>query len=200
MPIDGRVLVGLSSLYGDVVSVDRFRRWKTEHEPIANALNNCVVGEIYWSKALGRPKTERLRDAFNVESWRTVRHIITKNGVQFEDDEGNTLPHRSSWWDGQEDGEFWRVAYLISDVPNGHRVDPIFGTFEEYTFVVPTLVRGVGWDMPGGILAEGAYGPRVLRPHRAVFVKSDGVKQISFRLIADTLLGFDASGVALIEP
>jgi len=185
MTMDKRVLDSLGVLYSDVVTTKRFKHWKEDHRPIANMMDDCIFGEIFWRKAMGRPKTANLSSGVRVDSWRTTRILNgTPSGVTSI---WLNVPHSPSWWDGKDDGEYWRVNYLISHIPDGHRHDPVFGDFEETTFIVPQF-ENVPWDVPGGKLGIGNAGMRVFEPRDAAFVKTPGAAHVSFEIVPRILL------------
>lgn len=183
----------LQVLISDVLNADRFRDWVKEHDG-ARQLADYVFGEIYWHKSIGKPNTDTLAKAFLITSWRTIRIIVgTPDGLKSED---VTLPHVPTWHDGKDDGEYWRVNYVITGVPFGHRKDPIFGNYDEITFIEPTFVNGITWSVPGGQFSIHAVGPRRIYPPSVAFVKEGGPVHISFQVTRQNLLTFDHSGIA----
>jgi hypothetical protein len=189
------ILDSLRVLYSEALNSDRFRRWRLTQEAAAKALADYVVGEIFWSKSIGRPNTSKLSAAFVIDSWRTTKIINGGIGGALHAEDIN-VPHVLTWWDGKDDGEHWRVNFLIPNVPFGHRKDPVFGDFDEVTFIVPTFAKGISWTVPGEQLGIHQIGPRTISPSTAALVKENGPVYISFDVIRQLLLSFDSSGVA----
>lgn len=184
----------LNGIILDVLSVDHFRTWVKKRN-VARALGEFVFGEIYWHKSIGRPNSETLAEAFHIHSLRSGRIIVgTPEGLKAKD---VNIPHEPSWFDGKDDDTYWRVNYLISGIPLGHRKDPIFGNYSEVTLIEPTFVKGVTWSVPGGpfSLQPVSLGPRAIHPVSAAFVKEERPIYISFEVKRRSLLTFDSSGI-----
>ncbi|MGO4395232.1 hypothetical protein AB4Z46_28130 [Variovorax sp. M-6] len=180
MSIGDRVLASLGQLFSSPLTHDRFRRWKTEEQAFSNVFDDCVLGEIFWRKGMGRPMAAKLSDGFSIRSWRTTKMLVpTPAGLTST---WIKSPHVPRWWDGKDDASYWRVPYLISDIPFGHRKDLVFGDFDETTFVIPEL-EDLQWDVPGGAQGIGFSGARVFEPRDAVFVKEHGSVHMSFEVV-----------------
>ena len=187
MPIEQRVLDSLRVLFSDVVTRARFQHWKEGHQQVSNLVEAYVFGEIFWRKSLGRPKTTRLSEAVSVHSWRTTKIINgTPAGLAAV---WINVHHYPTWWDGKDDGDYWRVPYLISDIPDGQRHDPVFGNFDETTFIIPEF-EGVPW-VAGGDFEVANSGMRVFVPRDAVFVKESGATHVSFEIVSRIAAGDD---------
>jgi hypothetical protein len=186
MPMDPLVVESFKALFSDVVSHDRFEQWKEDYQQIAAVFDDYLFGEIFWRKAMGRPKTAKVSEGFLIQSWRNTKILAPKpSGL------GTIwikIPHSPIWWDGKDDAEYWRVPYLISAIPFGHRKDLVFGDFDEATFVVPGF-SDVPWEVPGGEFGIGHLGMRVFEPREAVFVKEKGSAHFSFEVVSRILVG-----------
>lgn len=172
----------LGVLISDVVTKDRFVKWKEDlHESARETLGRYAFGEIFWRKSLGRPTSARLSDAFTIEAWR--------DDPQLGGDVGGAakwfpvrLPYWPSLWDGKDDGEYWRVAYSIANLVNDH---PAHGFSDQFTHthIVPHFAKGVTWDAPGGLHVRLMVGLRTLDPSGVSFVKKDGPVHFSFEVV-----------------
>lgn len=172
----------LGVLISDVVTKDRFVKWKEDlHESARETLGRYAFGEIFWRKSLGRPTSARLSDAFTIEAWR--------DDPQLGGDVGGAakwfpvrLPYWPSLWDGKDDGEYWRVAYSIANLVNDH---PAHGFSDQFTHthIVPHFAKGVTWDAPGGLHVRLMVGLRTLDPSGVSFVKKDGAVHFSFEVV-----------------
>lgn len=143
------------------------------------ALDNYAAGEIFWSKAVGRPETNTLSEGFNLEAsqetW--LPKAVPPDGIKWE---RLPLPRNVTWWDGREDEDYWRVNFWVASLERGETTDPRYNL---YTYILPTLVRTVRWTYPGGRFGIASQGRKTLEPPGAHFVKRLGVVRPAFEVV-----------------
>jgi hypothetical protein len=175
-----RESVGL--LFSDIVSADRFTSWRAGVvEGAAATLSQYAFGEIFWRQALGRPDTTKLSDAVTIESWRDDSVLAGDiNGAAT----WKTIraPYYPSWWDGKNDGEYWRVTYMVPNLTVGLSVDGL-PEHSTQTHIRPQLNSDVTWTIPGGRLGIGNTGFRTLKTSEVVFIKTDKSVHFSFEVV-----------------
>lgn len=177
----------LNGLISGVLSTDRFAKWKASVSPdVARVLNSYVFGEIFWRKTLGRPTSAKLADAFEIETWRDQIVLVGDIG-------GSAhwlplhVPYFSSLWDGKDDDEYWRVSFMVPNVPSaaphdGHLEDA------EHTYITPQFNRQVAWKIPGGRYGIGNSGLRIFEPPGVAFVKTQAPAHFSFEVVLRSIL------------
>jgi hypothetical protein len=169
---DQRILDSLRVLHSDVVTPKRFEQWKQDHQHLSNTLDDCVTGEIFWRKAMGRPNKPNLSDGVQLSSWTNQQQQMTCGGENVL--RWISTPHLLNWQDGNDDGEYWRVIYLISGV----------WTSGNNTFIVPELVKNVPWTVPSNAHGIGNAGIRVYEPRYVEFIKKmSGIVYYSFEIV-----------------
>jgi len=174
----------LQSLFSHPVSAERFKSWRTDLVPdIGRLLSGYGLGEIFWKKSLGRPKTASLSQAFTVEAWRDEEILVGDVGGAAHW-QLLRVPYAASWWDGKDDAEHWRVPYMIPSMAPGEATD---GVHNEYTHIVPHMVPGVRWDGDGAVV-HARIGFRAFHPQSAVFVKGPATSHFSFEVVLEPLL------------
>ena len=105
---DDLALESVGTLFSDVVSVDRFKNWSAGVAGrVADIVSQYAFGEIFWKKSLGRPDTTKLSDAVTVEAWREEEILVGNIGGAARWETIRAL-YYPSWWDGKDDGEYWR--------------------------------------------------------------------------------------------
>ena len=169
----------VSALFSDIISAERFKIWRAKSPTLV--LKSYVLGEIFWRKSLGRPDTQKLSDAFTVEAWHEQFELYGLSG-SLPEWQPMTVPNYPSWWDGKEDSEYWRVAYLVPDVPSGASNDNREEHFG-HAHIVPHLKTGVRWKGPDGKLIFGSGARRGFEPPAVVFVKTDESAHFSFEVV-----------------
>ena len=105
---DDLALESVGTLFSDVVSADRFKKWRVGVVPgVADTLSQYGFGEIFWKRSLGRPNTTKLSEAVTVKAWRDEKFLVGAIGgaAHWETIRAFDYP---SWWDGKDDGEYWR--------------------------------------------------------------------------------------------
>lgn len=145
----------------------------------AGLLAATCFGSITWSKALGRPHTAKLADAFVMEAWR-IKEVGDNAGPGVEITHKIREPFLSlEWWDGRSDATTWRVAYWIRDVlPEARPV-----------YISAALAPGIKWvGAQGGLAGLFHLGPRVIRPAETSFVKGEGPDVRDFEVVRRPLL------------
>jgi hypothetical protein len=142
----------VGTLFSDVVSADRFRKWRVGVvEGVANTLSQYAFGEIFWKKSLGRPNTTKLSEAVTVEAWRDEMVLVGDIGGAAHWQPIH-VPYHPSWWDGKDDGEYWRVSYMVPNLTVGLSADGL-AEHSTYTYIVPQLKRGIPWKFRAEDLA-----------------------------------------------
>jgi len=163
-PLGELVKKGIESLYSDILTPKRFVDWKNSDKDIIKLFDDYVFGEIFWRKSIGRPTTERLRDAFIITS---------ETHSKMKDQDNNivglvpvTMEYSPWWGDGKSDDEYWRVSYRIPDIkPGQHHLEPNIGEdWDDLTWITPKFVKGVSWKVPGGEFGVAGIGVRVFEP------------------------------------
>jgi hypothetical protein len=144
--------------------------------------DNYADGEIFWSKAIGRPETATLSEGFKLEAFQEIWFykipVLPDDPDPFE---RKPWPRTITWWDGQDDDEYWRIEYLAGDLVVGkHPTNP---EFDLYTHIHPTLIRTVPWTYPGGRFGIASNGSKELEPPGAHFVKTVGVVRPKFEVV-----------------
>ncbi len=176
----------LGALFSDVVSVDRFMKWKVDVvRGVDNTLSQYAFGEIFWKKALGRPNASRLSEGFTVEAWRTEMVLVGDVGGAAHW-QPVRVPYLPSWWDGKDDGAYWRVVYMVPNLPVGESSDGL-PEHSTYTHILPHLRHDIGWEIPGGRFGIGSAGLRGLVPPEVVFVKKEAPVHFSFEVVLRSL-------------
>ena len=182
----------LKTLFSDVVSAERFRNWKASDAGVAGMLSTYTMGEIYWRKAIGRPHTASLSEGFVIEAWRDEMILVGQVGGAAHWQPVKS-PYFPSWWDGKDDGEYWRVPFMIPNLKDGRSSD---GAHDEYTHIEPHFRENVWWRVPGGRFGIGSAGHRAFEPDKAVFVKLAGAVHLCFEVVTQALVTIDRHGVA----
>ena len=162
----------VGTLFSDVVSADRFKKWRVGLVPgVADTLSQYAYGEIFWKKSLGRPNTTKLSETVTVEAWRDEKLLVGDIGgaahwITIR------VPYYPSWWDGKDDGKYWRVSYMVPNLTVGLSVDGLT-EHSTYTYIVPKLKLDIPWKIPGGRFGIGNTGLRTLEPPGVAFVKTE---------------------------
>jgi hypothetical protein len=197
-PLGELVKKGIESLYSDILTPKRFVHWKNSDKNIIKVFDDYVFGEIFWRKSIGRPTTEKLRDAFIITA--AIHSKIKVNKDEKVGLKTWTLELCPWWGDGKSDDEYWRVSYRIPNVTPGqhHHEQHIGEDWDDLTWITPKFVKGVPWKVPGGKFGVGDIGVRVFEPAPpVVFMKeAGGPKYISFEVVMRAPLVFDSDGVA----
>ena len=180
-------LESVSTLFSEVLSPNRFKKWRARVVPdVAALLSQYAFGEIFWKKSLGRPNTTKLSEAVTVEAWEVEERLVGSPGgaARWE-----TLrrPYFPSWWDGKDDGRYWRVSYMVPNLSEGETVDGRPEHFK-HTYIVPHLKPDISWNIPSGRISAGNTGFRTLEPPRVVFVKLKKSAHFSFEIVRKPLL------------
>ena len=174
----------VSKLFGDTLSIDRFEKWRGSMvEGVAGTLSQYAFGEIFWKKSLGRPETVKLSDGIFVEAWREEKILVGDVGGAAHW-QTIRVPYYPSWWDGKDDGKYWRVSYMVPNMTVGFSADGL-SEHSIYSFIVPHLKPDVAWKIPGGRFAIASVGLRVLEPPRVAFVKPDKAVHFSFEVVLE---------------
>ena len=181
MPLGDFVSDSLNVLYSDVVSSNRFRNWKATDPSAAGIFSEYALGEIFWKKSIGRPRSVPLRDGFTIAASHEMWLLNSVNGAPPTWERKNQ-PCASSWWDGKDDSDYWRVPFLIGRIPSGRTNDNNPQHFL-YTHIVPSLDRSIAWSMPGGVAGIGALGFQDPSPTSAHFIKEEGAVHLSFEVL-----------------
>jgi hypothetical protein len=173
----------VGTLFSDVVSADRFKKWRAGvKEGVADKLSQYAFGEIFWKKSLGHPNTLKLSEAVTVEAW----HIEEKNVGSPDAPIWKPVSrlYYPSWWDGKDDGEYWRVSYMVPNLKVGLSVD---GEHDTKTYIAPQLKFDIPWNIPGGRFGIGNIGFRALEPPQVAFVKTEKSVHFSFEVVLKSL-------------
>jgi hypothetical protein len=188
----GREFVGdsVKELFADVVSAERFIDWKRTFPSAADFLRDYVLGEIFWRKAIGRPTSAMLRDGVHLDASHEIWLLVPVDGQPTW--ERINLPVAASWWDGNDDEEYWRVPFLVGPVESGITNNPDPENFL-FTHIVPSLNPAVRWTRPLGAIP----GVKSFKPASAVFVKPEGAVSISFEIVVTPFVFFDEGGVVI---
>ncbi|MDQ3010440.1 MAG: hypothetical protein M3X11_07025, partial [Acidobacteriota bacterium] len=121
----------VGTLFSDVVSAARFKKWRVAIVAgVADTLSQYAFGEIFWKKSLGRPNTTKLSEAVTVEAWRDEKLLVGDVGGAAHW-KTIRMPYYPSWWDGKDDGRYWRVFYMVPNLQVGVPVD---GRAELFTY------------------------------------------------------------------
>ena len=183
---DALAIESVGTLFSDVVSADRFTKWRVGIVAgVAETLSQYAFGEIFWKKSLGRPDTTKLSEAVTVEAWRDEKVLIGDIGGAAQ---WKTIrsPYYPSWWDGKDDGEYWRVSYMVPNLTEGLSVDGL-SEHSTYTYIVPHMKLDIPWKIPGGRFGIGNLGLRALEPPRVAFVKTKKSVHFSFEVALKSL-------------
>ena len=183
---DDLVRKSVGTLFSDVVSGDRFRKWRVGVvASIADTLSQYAFGEILWKKSLGRPNTTKLSEAVTVEAWRDEKLLVGDIGgaAQWKT---VRVPYFPSWWDGKDDGKYWRVSYMVPNVTVGLSVDGMT-EHSTNTYIVPQLKLDIPWTIPAARFGIGNVGLRTLEPPRVAFVKTKKAVRFSFDVVLKSL-------------
>ena len=126
----------LKVLFSDIVSANRFRKWKASTEGGAGLFSQYALGEIFWKKSIGRPKTVLLRDGFSIDASHEIWELVPVGSAAAW--ERLLAPCAASWWDGKDDNDYWRVPFMIGKIPSGRTLDndPLHFL---YAHIVPSL-------------------------------------------------------------
>jgi len=179
-------LARFSTLFSDVVSPNRFKKWKAEIvRDVGHNLSRYAFGEIFWKKSLGRPNTATLSEGFAVEAWRDEMHLVGDVGGSGRW-ELLRVPCFPSWWDGKDDGKYWRVPYMVPNLTEGASNDGL-PEHSTYTYIVPHLKPGTAWAIPGGRFGIGSAGLRAVEPPRVAFIKKKGPVYFPFEVVLKSL-------------
>ena len=180
-------LESVRTLFSEVLSPNRFKKWRARVAPDAAALlSQYAFGEIFWKKSLGRPNTTKLSEAVTVEAWQDEEALVGDIGggahwVTFRN------PRFPSWWDGKDDGRYWRVSYMVPNLSVQVTVDGL-PTHFRHTYIVPHLKPDTSWNIPSGKSVIANTGFRTLEPPRVVFVKTEKSAHFSFEVVRKPLL------------
>lgn len=176
----------VGTLFSDVVSADRFRKWRVGVvEGVANTLSQYAFREIFWKKSLGRPNTTKLSEAVTVEAWRDEMVLVGDIGGAAHWQPIH-VPYHPSWWDGKDDGEYWRVSYMVPNLTVGLSADGL-AEHSTYTYIVPQLKRGIPWKIPSGRFGIQNIRLRSLEPPGVAFVKKEESVHFSFEVVLKSL-------------
>lgn len=176
----------VGTLFSDVVSADRFKKWRVGVVPgVADMLSQYAYGEIFWKKSLGRPNTSKLSEAATVDAWRDEKVLVGDIGGAAR---WKTIrvPYFPSWWDGKDDGKYWRVSYMVPNMTVGLSVDGLT-EHSTYTYIVPQLKLDIPWKIPDGRFGIGNTGLRTLEPPSVAFVKTKNAVHFSFEVVRISL-------------
>ena len=178
--------VSVGTLFSDVVSADRFKKWRAGVVvSVADKLSQYAFGEIFWRKSLGRPNTTKLSEAITIEAWQDEEaHDRPDHWTPFRG------PRYPAWWDGKDDGEYWRVSYMVPNLAEGLSVGLPNDTEPPhiaYTHIVPQLKLDVPWQIPGSRFGIGNTGLRTLEPPGVAFVKPKTSVHFSFEVVLKSL-------------
>ena len=179
-------LARLNMLFSDVVSANRFKKWKAEI--VRNTGTNLfqyAFGQIFWKKSLGRPNTATLSEGLEVEAWRVEMHLVGDVGgaAQWKP---IRVPCSPSWWDGKDDGKYWRVPYMVPNLTEGASNDGL-PEHSTYTHIVPHLKQSTAWTIPGGRFGIGSAGLRAFEPPGVAFIKNKGPVYFAFEVVLRSL-------------
>jgi hypothetical protein len=172
---------------GDIVTGSfamHVERWKQRNVAIAHLFVDCIVGEIFWRKTLGRPKIANLAHGFVLMPWTWVHEAIPdESGALALRPLATPLNYRLSSL--ADDEHFWRVGYVVEHVPIGpHPFNTGFGAYDDWTDVVPDFAKGVPWEHPQGPLIDPVLqGFRTFTPLQCVVSKRPGPVQQDFEVI-----------------
>jgi hypothetical protein len=166
-----------------------------KQDGVADVLDKCILGEIYWRKSMGRPSTQKLCEAFSLEVWTDepiARDPLNRSGTT------ETFHHQrmTKIWDGIDDAEFWRVSFQVAEVDPGHveiTLDIGQDSYDNITYIVPGF-KNVSWNGPGPIVeTEGSIARpyRVFVPYEITLVKSKVVDHRSIQIVRSRLLPAD---------
>jgi hypothetical protein len=180
----------LNALYADALTPDHFRKWRSGAAAVA-VLNAYAVGEIRWRKSLGRPETMTLSEAFILEASQEQWMQVPSDPGTVKFDRMLTSRH-ASWWDGKDDDEHWRVAFLVGGLVSGQTVDPANNL---YTHIVPSLKGASPWTHPGGSVGISTSGYRIVDPPGAHFVKGTEIVHLAFEVVIRPWWRFDSDGI-----
>ena len=179
-------LARLNTLFSDVVSANRFKKWKAEIvRDTGTNLSQYAFGQIFWKKSLGRPNTATLSEGIVVEAWRDEMHLVGAIGGAAHW-EVLRVPCVPSWWDGKDDGKYWRVPYMVPNLTEGASNDGL-PEHSTYTHIVPHLKPSTAWTVPGGRFGIGSAGLRAFEPPGVAFIKQKGPVYFPFEIVLKSL-------------
>jgi hypothetical protein len=85
-------------------------------ESLAGLFKNTVWGQIVWRKAVGRPRSQRMADAFIIEHhYEFLEWVIGPDGNP-QSIGGIVKGATPRVWDGPHDDERYRVSYILQGV------------------------------------------------------------------------------------
>jgi hypothetical protein len=177
----------LGPLFSTALSAERFAEWKVENRGIVEVFDECILGEIYWHKTLRRPKTATLSEGFILLVWIETHVPLHPNGT---DGTLVTLnrPPPVRLFAAKDDADFWRVAYVVSDVPPGHHGEsPPCPAYDDPTHIVPVFAK-VQWDVPLPPHSGDYLGFRNFVPYEISLVKELGAAHQSIQVVHSHLL------------
>jgi len=171
--------VAINELLDGALSSERFEKWRARAKN-TQTLSHWILGEIFWRKPLGRPRTPSLYEGFEIETSRE----------QYEDTDRKTgiaiitnfpFPERNiKWWDTPSDSGHWRVLFRIQNAETGLHAGP--NRSDLNTSIRPHIRKDVSW-MVTGIRPRSRAGIRKLEPAFAKFVKGDEMEYRSFEVV-----------------
>jgi hypothetical protein len=108
----------LPSLLWGPLTVDRVRHWVAGgvSDLRTSLFGTSVWGTIRWDRALGRPSTPRLADAFSFDHWYLWVEVIDTGGQPIVKESWIKQP-APRVWDGPHDDESYRVGFMMRGVP-----------------------------------------------------------------------------------
>jgi hypothetical protein len=176
-----KAIVTVGPLFSSTFSHDRFLRWKAGNDEIADIFDKCILGEIYWRKSIGRPKTKSgtLAEGFSLRVW-TEQHFKIDKKWKLR----NHFP-AVKLWDAEDDAQFWRVGYLVSGVEPGHfpgNIDTNDPPYDDLTHIVPVFNK-VPWHGPPPPHEDDYLGFRVFLSYEIILVKEAGADHRSIQVV-----------------
>ena len=155
-----RAAAGLPALFEFPITRDRVQNWLDERpEDRKLVFRNSLWAAISWDKSLGKPLTQRLADAFQLNLCYGYLDSAATRGEPIKEPVWVPLPPPLAW-DGPHDDQHYRVSVLVR-VKSGlhHRFQP-------------TIRRDVEWeDVPRlSILKRGLAWPQQMVPHGQFFL------------------------------
>jgi len=161
--------------------------WHSGGYDVVDLASELIIGEIFWRKSIGRPRTSTLSEAFNVYAW-------TVTDPKGKDSPLPYVPRLVKLKDAKDDVQFWRVSYVVFGVEAGHHELPFDipsmpVSWDDYTHVVPKF-NNVQWEGPVSSQSDiSVYRPyRVFVPFEIVFLKSPVADSQSIQIVQSHLM------------
>lgn len=149
-------------------------------EGAGGIFKDSVLGQIFWSKSIGRPRDNPISSAFEIECWVAVPILVGDGAGGPAHEIVLREPHLSIVSDGAEDAQFWRVNFAIFGLHAGTDVH-----------VVPHLVPHKAWAWP----PLTPVSVRSFKPPAAGIKKPEGAAYLQFELISSPLIHIGPGGL-----